>query len=139
MNTTQRISAAVSYIPVIGWLYVIVFARKDEAVVFHLRQSIGLVIGMLGFFLLWVVAAWLLTWVPYGGVLAVALFSLVITALLVGVIAWLVGIVNALRGKVYEVPLFGSIAHRLPSSSFAGRSQNLPIAKQADFIEKPKG
>ena len=114
MNTTQRISAAISYIPVIGWLYAFFFARKEEPVMFHLKQSIGLVIGLLGFFLVWVVAAWLLTWIPYGSVLAVALFTLVITALLVGVVAWLVGIVNALSGKEADVPMFGSIAHRLP-------------------------
>lgn len=113
MNTTQRIAAAISYIPVIGWIYVLFFARKDEHVIFHLKQSISLVIGLLGFFLLWVVAAWLLTWIPYGSVIAVALFALVITAVIVGAIAWLVGIVNALSGKVNQVPIFGGIAHRL--------------------------
>ncbi len=114
MNTKQRISAAISYIPVIGWIYVFFFAHKDAPVIFHLRQSISLVIGLLGCFLLWIAAAWLLTWIPYGSVFAVALFALVITALIAGVIAWLVGIVNALRGKENEVPMFGAIAHHLP-------------------------
>lgn len=114
MNTTQRISAAISYIPVIGWIYVFFFAHNHALVMFHLKQSISLVIGLLGFFLAWVVAAWLLTWIPYGSVFAVALFALVIAALIVGVIAWLVGIVNALRGKQNEVPIFGAYAHRLP-------------------------
>ncbi len=114
MSASQRISAAIGYIPVLGWIYVFFVQRKDPFATFHLRQSLGLVLSMLGIFLLWAVVAWIITWIPYGDVFAVAVFSLVLVAWVAGAIAWLVGVVNALRGLMNGVPLFGSWASRLP-------------------------
>lgn len=114
MSTIQRISAAISYIPVIGWLYVLLAQRQDPFARFHLRQSIGLILGMILVFVVWIVGAWVLAWVPYLDVIAVALFSLVIAAWIAGIIAWLVGIINALRGRMDAVPLFSGLAKRLP-------------------------
>ena len=114
MSTSQRISAAIGYLPVIGWIYVFLFQRKNPLAEFHLKQSISLILSLAGIFLFWAVVGWIITWVPFGDVIAITAFTLVIAAFLVGVIAWVVGILNALRGKMNEVPLFGSLANRLP-------------------------
>jgi uncharacterized membrane protein len=113
MSTSQRISAAIVYIPVIGWIYGF-FQRKNALADFHLRQSIGLIVGLAVSFLVWAVVAWILTWIPFGEIFAVALFTLVMTMFIIGVIAWVVGIINALRGKMNNLPIFGGIARRIP-------------------------
>ena len=114
MDRSQRISALIAYIPVIGWLYVFFLQRKSELAVFHLRQSLGLVLGALGVFVGWVVLAWIMAWVPYLDVIAVALFTLVIATAILVVIFWLVGIINALRGRMAQLPFFGGLADKLP-------------------------
>ena len=110
MSTSQRISAAIVYLPVIGWIYGF-FQRKNPLADFHLRQSIGLILCLAASFLVWVVVAWILTWIPYGSIFAVALFTLVMTIFIIGVIAWVVGIINALRGKMNEICLCLAASH----------------------------
>jgi uncharacterized membrane protein len=114
MNSKERLSAAVSYIPVIGWLYVGLFQQENVLARYHLRQSIGLIIYAIGIFLLWGVAAWILTWIPYMDVIAIALFSLVIAAWTIGLVAWFIGISHAARGRMSALPLFGEMASQLP-------------------------
>ena len=114
MSTSQRISAAVGYIPVIGWIYAFLVERKNPFVMFHLRQAISLVLTLVAIFIAWVVIAWILFAIPFGHVIAFAIFTLPMAALLAGVIAWVFGIINALRGLNNEVPLFGSLGRRLP-------------------------
>jgi uncharacterized membrane protein len=114
MSITERISAAVSYLPVIGWVYAYFLQRSSRLTMFHLKQSLSLFINLVGIFVLWVVVAWVLAWIPYADIVAIALFSIVIAAIFVGAIAWVVGIVNALRGLSQEVPLFSTWAKRLP-------------------------
>jgi uncharacterized membrane protein len=114
MSASQRISAAIGYIPVIGWIYIFFLQRKNPLALFHLKQSIALILSMAVFFVIWAVVAWVLTWIPYGDIFGIAAFTLVITVWIVGAIAWIVGIINALRGLMNEVPLFGSWAARLP-------------------------
>ncbi len=99
MENSQRISAVIAYIPVIGWLYVLFAQRKDEFALFHLRQSIGLVIGLVVSVLAWGVVAWVLSWIPFGDVIGIALFTLVICVWIVAVIALVIGLVNAARGR----------------------------------------
>ena len=48
MNTSNRFSAFIAYLlPVVGWLYVWLFRRKDSFAIYHLRQSIALVLLLL--------------------------------------------------------------------------------------------
>jgi uncharacterized membrane protein len=110
MDNSQRISAVIAYIPVIGWLYVLFAQRKNEFAVFHLRQSVGLVIGVIGSLLAWGVVAWVLTWVPFGDVIGVALFTLVLTVWIIAVITLVVGMANAARGLRNQIPFFGTFA-----------------------------
>ena len=113
MDTSQRISAVIAYIPVIGWLYVLFAQRKSGFAVFHLRQSIGMAIGIIGSLLAWAAVSWVLTWIPFGDVVAVALFALVLTVWIIAAIALVVGIVNAARGRMNQLPFFGGIANWL--------------------------
>ena len=115
METKYRFTACAAYLlPILGWIYILVFERENEFAKFHLKQAIGLFLFLILVSLGWVVVAWGVTWLPYGFILAVALFTLVITAFLVGLFAWVLGMVNALRGVVAFLPLFGRKAHRLP-------------------------
>ena len=114
MSLSERISAAVAYLPVIGWIYTYFVQRKSQLTMFHLRQSISLFGTLIAVLVLWAVVAWVITWIPYGVIFGVALFALVMAAFFVGAVAWLVGIVNALRGLMNEVPLFNAWAKHLP-------------------------
>lgn len=114
MTTRPRLPAAAAYIPVIGWLYVYLFQRKNELAVYHLRQSIGLAAALIGVLLAWIVAAWVLAWIPYFSILSAGLFTLVMAAYLAGAVAWVVGIIRALRDRLEPLPMVGSWASRLP-------------------------
>lgn len=113
MTTSQRLSALVAYLPVLGWLYVGIFQSKDKFSKFHLRQSLGLFIFLLAVFLGWAVLAALISLFPYAVLISVALFTLVIFAFLFGIVAWLLGIANALRGRMAMLPVFGRFASRI--------------------------
>ena len=115
MNTSSRFSAALAYLlPVLGWLYVYIFQRKNSFALYHLRQAIGLVIFLIVTLLSWAVLGWLLAWIPYLNILSIALFALVVGVYLYGIVAWLIGIYNALSDKESPLPLFGRLASRLP-------------------------
>ena len=111
---SSRWLACVAYIPVLGWIYIMIFRRQDEFAMFHARQSIGLVLFLIIVFLVWVAAGWLIAWIPFGMIVNVLLFTIVLTALGCGVIAWIMGIVYALQGRVAFLPIFGRMANRLP-------------------------
>ena len=115
MNTSSRFSAALAYLlPVLGWLYVYFFQRKNSFALYHLRQAIGLVLFLVVTLVAWAVVGWLLAWIPYLNILSIALFALVVSAYLFGIVAWLFGIYYALSDKESPMPLFGRIASRLP-------------------------
>lgn len=124
MNVSQRLDAVAAYMPVLGWLYVYLARRNSPLAMFHLRQSIGLFLALLTVVAGWAVAAWLLAWVPYAYVLSIALFALVIAAAVCGVVAWLVGIIGALRGRVVFLPVSGRMAERLPIRSHLSAHAN---------------
>jgi uncharacterized membrane protein len=101
-------------IPVIGWLYVLFFQRKNELAVYHLRQAVGLLLFLVAVLAGWAIIAWILAWIPFVAVLSAALFTIVITAYLYGLAAWILGMSKALRGQLTPLPLFGQFANRLP-------------------------
>jgi uncharacterized membrane protein len=114
MNDLSRFSAVAAYVPIIGWLYVYVFQRKNELANFHLKQSIGLVLFLVSALVSWAVVAWGLAWIPYMGALGMALFTLVMAAYVFGAVAWILGLIHSLRGQMVPLPWFGSWATRLP-------------------------
>ncbi len=113
IDTSSRIAGAVAYIPVIGWLYVLLTRRQDAFAMFHLRQAVGLIVFLIAMFAGWAVITWLLGWIPYAFILGNALFALVIAAYVFGFFAWIAGIVNASRGRVALLPIFGTMANRI--------------------------
>ncbi len=114
MNDPARVPALIAYIPVVGWLYVIVAGRNNNLALYHLRQSIGLILFLIGVFVAWAVVGWLLAWIPYMDVLSMALFTLVIAAYIYGIVALILGVINAYRNRLVPLPLFGRWASRLP-------------------------
>jgi uncharacterized membrane protein len=115
MNMSSRLPAVLVYLlPVLGWLYVFFFQRRNSLALYHLRQAIGLVVFLIVTLIAWAVVGWLLAWIPYFAVLSIALFALVVSAYVYGIVAWLVGIYNALSDRESPLPLFGRWASRLP-------------------------
>ncbi len=115
MSEPSRFPAVVAYlIPVIGWLYVYFFQRKNALAMYHLRQSIGLCLFLLASLIGWAVIAWVLAWLPYMGTLGAGLFTIVMAAYLFGSVTWILGLINALKKKTTPLPGFGPWAERLP-------------------------
>jgi uncharacterized membrane protein len=115
MSQSSRLSALLAYlIPVVGWLYIFLFRRDNAFAVFHLRQSIGLFLFLLAALLIWALVGGLLALIPYVAALSIALFTLVIAAYFYGVIAWIMGMIRALRNQSTPLPFFGRWADRLP-------------------------
>ncbi len=113
-NYSSRLSAAIAYIPVIGWLYVFLAQRDNPLAVFHLRQSIGLFVFLIAVLLFWVIVAYALAWIPLMGAVSVALFTIVIVAYVYGALALVMGLLNALGNRSAPLPVFGYWASRLP-------------------------
>ena len=115
MNTSSRLAAVLAYLlPVLGWLYVFFFQRRNSLALYHLRQAIGLVVFLVVTLVGWALVGWLLAWIPYLNILSIALFALVVSAYIYGIVAWLIGIFNALSDRESPLPLFGRWASRLP-------------------------
>jgi uncharacterized membrane protein len=121
VSTSDRILAFLAYLLlVIGWVIVLLFGRRSRFAVFHMKQSIALVLSLAAIAAGWLLFAWLIAWVPLAFGLGMAAFSIVLAALFVGAIAWVMGMVNALRGKVVLLPFVGSLGLRLPGGAAAG-------------------
>jgi len=115
MTLSQRFPAFIAYLlPIIGWLYVIIFQRKNHFARFHLKQSIGLFLFVIFVMAVWLVVLWLFALIPYAIICGIAFFTMVMLALTSALISWIMGINNALQGHVAYLPIFGKLAHRLP-------------------------
>jgi len=115
MDRNGRFPAFIAYfLPVIGWIYLGLFQSKNKFARFHMRQSVGLFLFLIGVALGWGIIAWVLAWIPYAVVLGMALFSLPMAACIFGAIAWIIGMVNALSLRETSLPFIGSYSNRLP-------------------------
>jgi hypothetical protein len=114
MKEYSRFPAVLAYLPVIGWLYVYFSKRNNVLAIYHLKQSIGLILFLIATFVGWVVIAWLIAWIPYMVALSAALFAIVFAAYLYGFVATIMGVINALRYRMVPLPGFGRRAERLP-------------------------
>jgi uncharacterized membrane protein len=100
---------------VLGWLYILLFHKKDEFAVYHAKQSLALTLAVIGAPALWVVVGWIVSWIPYiGFILAVSLFALLMALYFALVVAWIVGMVNALQARRAPIPVVGRWAERIP-------------------------
>jgi uncharacterized membrane protein len=115
MKVPSRLFAVLVYIlPIIGWLFVYLFQRKNALAIYHLRQAIGLFLVLVGILIGWLVIAWIVVWIPYLGTLSAALFTIVMAAYFFGFVAWVLGIINVLRNRMTPLPWFGRWANHLP-------------------------
>jgi len=90
-----KTTAIIAYITVIGLIIAIILNndKKNAFAAFHIRQALGvglasLVIGVLNV-------------IPYIGWLAFAVGSILLFVM------WIVGLINALNGKMKPVPVLG--------------------------------
>jgi uncharacterized membrane protein len=112
-SSLDRFSAFFAYIPVIGWIYVLLAKRQDSLPMFHVRQSIGLFLFLAATFATWVAVTWVISWIPFGFMIGVGLFTLVITVFIFGIVAWVAGIIHALQGRMDLLPLIGKMANSI--------------------------
>lgn len=96
-------------IPVLGPVYILALRKEDSFSRYHAFQSLSIVFALILAPVAWFLFAWLVALLPYGGVLAAYIFALVVAAYIAVVIAWLAGIINALRARRAPVPFFGRI------------------------------
>ncbi len=112
----SRIDAFLSYLLIlVGSLYILIFQRRDNFARYHANQALGLILFSVGLFVGWALIGWLVILIPLvGPVLAVSFFALVIGGWIFVVVAWLIGMINALNGVVAPLPLIGRWAEGLP-------------------------
>ncbi len=116
MSKPKRYPAFLTYLlPILGWLYVLLFQRRDKFAVYHAKQALALTLTALGVPVAWAVVAWAMAWFPLvGPVVAAALFALVILTYVLLVVIWIIGMVYALRAKMKPIPIIGGWAERIP-------------------------
>ena len=112
MSTSSRISAFLAYLLLInGWLYVFLFRREDRLATYHTKQSMMITVAAVGIALVWGIAGWLISLIPFiGFITAVAIFAIVIAVEVFLFFSWLVGIVYALQARFKPVPVVGTWA-----------------------------
>ena len=116
MNNSSKIFAFLSYLFLVpGWLFVLVFRRKDAHAQFHARQSLTL--NLIAFFLFaaWFVVTWLVIAIPFAGPLfAWFCFGIVIACFIYLVIAWIISMVRSFQAVKKPLPIIGNWAEKLP-------------------------
>jgi uncharacterized membrane protein len=119
VNRDSRIPAFLAYLlSIIGWLYVLFFHRRNAYAIFHVKQSVGILLFAVGVTIGWLILGWLLAWIPFGGVFMMSLFSLVIAAYLFSLVIWIMGMARALTDQHQPLPLIGVWADNLPLERF---------------------
>lgn len=96
-------------VPVLGPAYILALRKDDSFSRFHAMQSLSIVAALILAPAIWVLFSWLISLLPFGGVVAAYVFALVVAVYLAVVVAWVAGIVNALRARRSPVPFFGRI------------------------------
>ena len=116
MSQSSKFSAFLAYLLLVfGWIYVIVARRNDRFAIYHTRQSIALVLVAVGVVIIWMVFAWVVTWIPFAGqLLAAASFALVMLAYILLFVFWLMGMRQALTAQTKPLPLAGRWTRYIP-------------------------
>ncbi len=96
-------------IPVLGPAYILLLRKEDGFGRFHALQGLKLAAALVLAPVVWFLFAALVSFLPFGGVVAAYVFALVVAVYMAAVIAWVAGIVNVLRARRAPVPFFGRI------------------------------
>ena len=103
-------AALLAYLlPVLGPAYIRALRKDDAFSRYHAIQSLSIVVALILAPAVWILFSWLVSLLPFGGVVAAYVFALVVAVYMAVVVAWVVGIVNALRARRSPVPFFGRI------------------------------
>ena len=96
-SQNAQLISIVSYLSFIGWIVAFIIYQNDksEQAIFHLRQSLGILITlMVGVFVFWIpVIGWLC-----------AIFMFVL---------WIMGLIYAAQGEQRKVPVLGELYQNL--------------------------
>ena len=95
-----RTVAIVSYITLFGWIIALIIhsSNKTRIGAYHLRQTLGLMIliGLVAIF------GYVLNFLPFGGLMGLALN--------IGLLVlWLMGLISAINGQEKPLPLVGGM------------------------------
>ncbi len=114
MRESEKYIAFLAYfIPVVGWLYVLLFRRKSGFATYHAKQSLALTLLALGSLVVWAIAAWAFAWLPLvGPIMSVILFTMVMVVYMIVAIDWVVGMVYALQTRLEPIPFIGGWVER---------------------------
>ncbi len=103
--------AIISYLTLIGWViaYVMYGSNKQPLSAYHIRQSLGIMITGVLFYIL----QFMLFYVPFIGWL-ITLIMIPIGLLLF--VCWIMGLIAAINGEEKPVPLIGNKIQEMLSS-----------------------
>ena len=103
--TRGKTVGILSYCTLIGWIVGMVLHQQDKTKfgAFHLRQSLGILIAYLACFIVITIT------LPFLGFLTFALYPIVGLGVLVLLI---LGLINAVNGKMTEAPLIGKLSEK---------------------------
>jgi uncharacterized membrane protein len=114
-SQTSRFSALMAYLlPVLGSLYVFIFHRKDRFALYHAKQAAMITLVAVVAPMVWLVGGWLLMWLPYGSILAMAMFSLVIAVYFFLLYLSVLGMATVSQTKIKRLPVIGEWGEQLP-------------------------
>lgn len=116
MKMSTKIYAFLSYLLLVpGWLFVLIFQRKDEHARFHAKQSMVLNLSAFLLLVIWFVITWLVIGIPIVGPLfAWFAFGIVIAFYIYVLIAWITGMVRSFQDNQKPLAIIGSWARKLP-------------------------
>ena len=116
MTTANKIFAFISYLLLVpGWLFVLIFRRKQPSELLHARQSMVINLALILGLVLWFVLTWLLVAIPIMGPLVAwfAFAHFIVVAIFLGIV-WIIGMVRALSGQQKPLAIVGGWAAKLP-------------------------
>ncbi len=115
MSTSQRTLAFLAYLlSPVGCLIVVLFGQHDRFAVYHMKQSLALLLFLVGVTITWAVLTWLSVWGPLLFGFMMAAFSVVLAAYVFALVLWVLGMANALRARTSPLPIIGGWGTRLP-------------------------
>lgn len=104
----EKTISIISYITIVGWMiaYIRLSKSKSPLAVFHIRQSLFLMLCAFGV----CVAQMLFAFIPYLG----WIISISLSVVLIGfLILWIIGLINAINGEQKSLPIVGNRAQDL--------------------------
>jgi uncharacterized membrane protein len=114
VKASEKYLAFLAYfIPIGGWLYILLFRRERGFARYHAKQSLALTLLAIGSLIVWAIAAWVFAWVPLvGPIISVLLFTMVMVVYVIVAIDWVLGMVYALQTRLEPIPFIGGWAER---------------------------